>query len=614
MLAALAALLLPSVLVGPALAQQSSADTTVDIELFRPHADTYGYLHVPSAATLSHLQVGATIWAYYENDPLLFEVDGQRYPHPAVEVVNDKGDGIIDNRFAGNIQVGMGASRFFSFTVDVPVILYQDGFDPSSPPDPTTDPLALISAGVGDIRVEPKVAVLDRDRLPVGLALVAPVGLPTGNGGSFLGEEDFSFQPGLVFELSDDSIHTRAYRVRLALHAAYKVRDPATIRETVIDDAFVYGGAIGLHPVDALELTGEFHGELRNSAAGDMPAEALGGLKLLLGRMVSINLGGGGGVLGGAGAPDWRVVAGFSVAPSFDPNSRDKDKDGIVDALDQCVRDPEDIDQWIDEDGCPEADNDKDGLLDAVDICPNNAEDFDEFQDDDGCPDADNDKDGILDVADRCTDEPENFNDYQDDDGCPDVVPVEDTDGDGYKDDIDRCPYDAEDFDEFQDEDGCPEPDNDNDGILDDMDACPLDREIINGVDDEDGCPDEGRVVVEADRIQILDKIYFDYDKATIKDVSYPLLDEIATVIKQYPTLRKIRIEGHTDSDGSDLYNLELSQRRAQAVRQALIDRGVEPDRLLAVGFGEQQPIVPNDTEEHKAQNRRVEFIILQRD
>ena len=603
---------LVALLAGDAALAQS-ADTTVDVELFRPHADFYGYLHVPGASTLGHLQVGASMWGHYQNDPVLLSVDGQRLTPSGVEVSGDDGDGVIDDRFAGNVQVGMGLSRYFSFVVDVPLIFHQDGYDLNSLDNPLTPPDPLISAGAGDVRLHPKIVVVDRDRLPVGLAVVVPVGLPTGNGGSFLGEESVSLEPGLIFEVSNGSIHSRDYTVRAALHGGYRVRESALLRDLELDNEMVYGAALGFHPAEYLELTGEFNGTVGGSADNQTQAEALGGIKLLLGRYVSINLGGGGGALPGIGSPDWRVLAGLTVAPSFDPNSRDADKDGIVDAMDQCPKDPEDLDAWRDEDGCPEPDNDNDGLYDADDRCPNDAEDVDGWQDNDGCPDPDNDKDSILDVADRCINDPENANGYQDDDGCPDEPPAEDTDGDGYKDDIDRCPYDAEDFDGFQDEDGCPELDNDSDGIPDSMDACPLDREIINGIDDTDGCPDEGRVVVEAERIQILDKIYFDYNKATIKAVSFSLLDEIAAVIRANPQIKRIRIEGHTDSDGSDVYNLKLSQSRAESVRASLIERGVEDGRLLAVGFGEQQPVAPNTTEDDKARNRRVEFIIIER-
>jgi outer membrane protein OmpA-like peptidoglycan-associated protein len=156
--------------------------------------------------------------------------------------------------------------------------------------------------------------------------------------------------------------------------------------------------------------------------------------------------------------------------------------------------------------------------------------------------------------------------------------------------------------------------DNDSDGIFDEQDACPLEREIINGVDDEDGCPDEGRVVVERNNIKISDRIYFDTGLSTIQNRSFSLLDEIATVIKSNPQLIKIRVEGHTDSDGSDVRNLKLSQERANAVADALISRGVNPNRLDSAGFGEMKPIDNNTTASGKANNRRVEFIIIEQE
>jgi len=271
-----------------------------------------------------------------------------------------------------------------------------------------------------------------------------------------------------------------------------------------------------------------------------------------------------------------------SLAPSFDPNSRDSDKDGIVDALDRCPRDPEDKDRWQDEDGCPELDNDKDGLNDDIDRCPNEAEDLDEYQDTDGCPDVDNDKDSILDIADRCPNQAETANGHEDEDGCPDSAPVDDTDGDGYKDDVDRCPYDAEDFD---------------------------------GVEDEDGCPDEDRrVIVENNFIRITERIYFDSGKTSIQDRSISLIDEIAKTIVDNPHLKKIRVEGHTDSVGSETGNLKLSQGRANSVSAELSKRGVDKSRLDAVGFGEIRPIETNDTDKGRQANRRVEFIIVEQE
>ena len=589
-------------------------DSSVDIELFRPYPDAYGYFSVPSASTLGHLQLGGSIWGSYENDSLILINEDLRVAPNAADVNGDDGDGVLDDRVLSNIQVGLGLSRYFSFSIDAPLVLWQDGYQVDKINNPTTTPSPLISAGIGDIRVQPKLVALDTDRSPVGLAVQVPVGIPTGNGGSFLGEESFSVTPMLVTEFADGSVRARKYSFRTALTAGYRVRETGRVRDVSIGNELVYGLGMGVHPAEAIEIVGEFHGTISGPQPAQQPAEILGGFKFLIGRLVVINVGGGAGILPGIGAPDYRVLTGLTVAPSFDPNARDVDKDGIMDGADQCRTDPEDPDGYQDEDGCPELDNDVDNIPDNLDQCPNDPEDDDGYMDNDGCPDADNDKDSILDVADRCPDEAETNNGYMDEDGCPDEKPVEDTDGDGYKNDVDHCPYDAEDFDSFQDEDGCPETDNDNDGVVDHMDQCPLDREVYNGIEDEDGCPDEGRVVVEKDFIKIRDRIYFEFAKARIQERSQSLLDEIAATIAAHPEILVIRIEGHTDDVGADVTNLKLSQSRADAVMKALVFRGIAENRLDAVGFGEMRPISSNANDDGRAENRRVEFIIVDRE
>ena len=150
---------------------------------------------------------------------------------------------------------------------------------------------------------------------------------------------------------------------------------------------------------------------------------------------------------------------------------------------------------------------------------------------------------------------------------------VVDTDGDGLPDDRDRCPQQPEDKDGFEDQDGCPDPDNDKDGILDAQDKCPNEPETINGVKDEDGCPDEGKskVRLEANRIVILDKVYFATAKDVILPKSFGLLKQVGLVLKANPQIEKLRVEGHTDDQGNDASNLKLSQRRADNVRAFLI-------------------------------------------
>ena len=559
------------------VAQAQTTNSSFDMELFRPSADHYGYFAVPSAATLGHLQLGGGFWINYQNDPVVFvNKDGRTKPILR-DVTGDNGEGIVDDRLTGNIQLGLGISKYFSFSVDAPIVLWQDGYVPNEfMLSEQETPKALESSGMGDIRLMPKGVILDRNTMPLGLAIAIPVGIPTGDSGSFLGENGVSLTPSAIFEFSDGPVQSREYAFRAALNTGIHVRPGAKVRDVDVNNAFVYGVAMGLH-AEVMEIVAEFHGTIFGDKAAQQPAEVLGGLKILAAEYVAINVGGGMGVLSGIGAPDWRVFSGVSVAPSFDPNMRDTDKDGIVDAMDQCIRDPEDIDNFQDEDGCPEKDNDADGLLDRQDRCPLEPEDEDGYQDSDGCPDPDNDKDGILDVSDRCPNEAETNNGYQDEDGCPDSEPILDTDGDGYNDDVDRCPYDAEDFD---------------------------------GEEDEDGCPDK-RVVIENNFIKIKDKIYFEFGKSAIQSRSFSLIDEIAETIAANPQLKKIRVEGHTDSKGSEMANLKLSQARANSVMKAIAARGIEKDRLDAAGFGEMRPIETNDTDEGRAANRRVEFIIV---
>jgi large repetitive protein len=372
----------------------------------------------------------------------------------------------------------------------------------------------------------------------------------------------------------------------------------------------------------------------------------------------------------GPASPDLRILSGLRYAPrcldkdqdgickeedlcpheaeDFDGfNDRDgchdfdNDEDGVVDQKDECPNEKEDLDEFEDLDGCPDPDNDLDGMLDAQDQCPNEKEDIDAFEDDDGCPEPDNDQDGILDgddlcvnqpelvngindidgcpeldsdddsildLADLCPDTPEDIDQYQDEDGCPDP----DNDQDKIEDTVDQCPNDAEDPDYFQDEDGCPDLDNDGDKILDAVDQCPNEPEVINSVKDEDGCPDEAKIVFENNRIRILEKVYFSRGRATIKTASFSLLNQVAKILASNLQITKVQIEGHTDSQGSARYNRRLSDKRAKAIKRYLEKKNVAPERLVAIGYGEDQPIESNDTKEGRQANRRVVFRVLE--
>lgn len=620
---------------------------SIDVERFKPAMDTYGYTVTESSTTLSHLQVGVGMWGNYSDDSLvLLDSDGNRIiGPPPVEP-----DGLLDVRAVTHFQAGLGLGNIFSLTVDLPVVVWQEGFEPSSGII-GQDSEEVLAGGLGDMRVNPKFVIFDIHKgYPVGLSVSAPMTVPMGEPRSFIGEGDFSALPTLAFEVANGSVRDGEYQFRGAINVGYRIKaKPDDFRGLILGNEFVYRAGIATRPAPAVELGADLQGFTSGTRLAQNPLEIFPFLRLSPAPIASFVIGAGFGLVNGVGAPDYRVHGGFTIAPKFDPLSLDRDKDGIPNKYDQCINIPEDLDGFEDEDGCPEDDNDEDGLKDDVDQCPDEPEDFDGFQDSDGCPELDNDQDRVLDAQDGCPDVPEDFdgwedldgcpeedndrdgyldpvdrcpnaaetvNGFEDEDGCPDEKPFVDSDGDGYTDDVDQCPIDPEDFDGFEDEDGCPDLDNDNDGIPDLEDGCPFDPETVNEYQDDDGCPDEAprKVVIKKTKIEILEKIFFEVNRAVIKSESFDLLNEIARVLDENPQLLKIRIEGHTDSDGSEAYNLKLSQSRASAVMTYLVEQGVQADRLEAVGFGESRPLDTNRTSEGKAANRRVEFVIVEQE
>lgn len=117
-------------------------------------------------------------------------------------------------------------------------------------------------------------------------------------------------------------------------------------------------------------------------------------------------------------------------------------------------------------------------------------------------------------------------------------------------------------------------------------------------------------IIYEPERVFRLDNVYFDFGKSSLRPESYPALDQLAELLRLQPTM-VIEIAGHTDNIGSPQSNLQLSQARAEAVRQYLIKKGINPNRLIARGYGDMQPIAPNTTEEGRQLNRRTEVRIL---
>ena len=293
------------------------------------------------------------------------------------------------------------------------------------------------------------------------------------------------------------------------------------------------------------------------------------------------------------------------------PRQGDRDGDGYDDLADKCPDDPEDFDSFEDDDGCPDKDNDKDTVLDAAEFkdgrwtnndkktengreidCRNEPEDVDQFEDEDGCPDPDNDRDTLLDTVDKCPNDPEDFDAFEDEDGCPD----KDNDGDKVLDaaELNRNP------------DGTYTWTNNDKMTENGVEVdCRNRPEDFDGDKDEDGCPD--LLKIDNCQIKLSDKIYFKFNKWDIDPKSFKVLDEVKDTLNAAPDI-KIWIEGHTDSKGSDKYNKKLSQNRVNSVRDYLVKVGIAADRLEPVGWGEEKPIADNKSADGRAANRRVEF------
>ncbi len=247
---------------------------------------------------------------------------------------------------------------------------------------------------------------------------------------------------------------------------------------------------------------------------------------------------------------------------------KDLDGDGVIDRFDDCLGTADRV--VVDSKGCP-VDTDQDGVFDGIDECPGTP--VGAVVDSLGCP-SDSDGDGVYDGLDRCSKTPEGA-----------VI----------------------------DEEGCP-IDSDRDGVYDGLDDCP-DTPLGIGVDLK-GCP---RIESDmergfyTDKLLVLDDVRFRPGKTKIDSGITSTIRTLARILQKWPSM-KVEIGGYTDSYGSDATNLQLSQARADAVRDFMIERfeWITPDRIVSVGYGEANPIAENNTEEGREQNRRIEAKLLE--
>ena len=406
-------------------------------------------------------------------------------------------------------------------------------------------------AGVGDLRLLARAAVLRRARQPgLGLATLVELTIPTATGTRLMGEPSVTVTPWLLLDWRTAS------GLLAALRVGYLVRPAGRFEDLRFDDEVRAGlGAelpLGGRHLSALaELTGGVGLGGASSAQRRLPLEAAGAVRWRSPAGVTVTVGAGSGLSEGYGAPSARVFVALALGPGRP--SGEVEPEALPPRVLAAGAEP--------------------GPIAAPAVAPVRLSDtaFDRAVDDQ--PDAD--RDGLVPPA-------------------------------------DACPAEPEDADGFADTDGCPDPDNDGDGVADVEDRCQGEAEVVNGVDDGDGCADQGpaSVTVTPEQIHLGQRLQFATGSAEVQPESQDVLAQVAAVLKATPSIRYVRVDGHTDDVGDREQNVDLSLRRAERVVAILVGHGVEASRLEAKGFGPTVPLASNDTDEGRAANRRVEFTV----
>ena len=443
--------------------------------------------------------------------------------------------------------------------LNVPLAVYQDGdatslngqsFKPSDKP------------AIGDIRLAADVRLVGTKTDPFTLAVGLRAWLPTGPSEQFAGDGSLRLAPQL---LAAGDLGVVTYAARLAL--VYRGRNDS-FGGTDLGSEMVGAIGAGLKTSDGRFVIGPevfassvFSGTDTFFKTRTTPVEGLLGLHYDVVPDVRIGAGAGTGLTRGYGAPDFRGLLSFEWAPAYEkaePPPPPPPPPVVVEPPPPVVV-------------VPPADRDQDGVADPVDACP--------------------------DVPGVATENPKT-------NGCP-----PDRDGDGILDSVDACP----DLKGMKTEDpktnGCP--DTDGDGILDPQDACPQLPGPANADPKRNGCP---LVIVTEKEIKITDQVKFKFNSAELLKESDGILEAVRAVLATHPEIIKVRVEGHTDNVGDAAYNKKLSGRRADSVMLWLTDHKIDKARLVAAGFGMEEPVDVNTTDAGRANNRRVAFSILGRD
>ena len=465
----------------------------------------------------------------------------------------DRGS-VVKNQLFLHVNVGLALWNRVNLDLSVPVALAQNGDNPTVGGQAFASPS---SAEFGDLRFGARLRLLGEYHDPFQLAIGGYLWAPTGASDSFVTSGKARALPQLILGGRVDE------RLVWSAAAGPELQPKSTFANVDQGTMLKWGAGFGFLLLDNrhLQIGPEIYGAatLRDVQKRTTNAEVLLDVRYRIVDDVEVAAGAGPGLTSGVGTPDFRAVLSLAYTPE-----QKQEQEPVP--TPQTPPAP--------------ADRDQDGILDSDDACP--------------------DVKGVADEDPKLN-------------GCPKVEPAKpvDSDGDGIFDPDDACPAEKGVADEDPKKNGCPKPvDSDGDGIFDPDDACPAEKGPRDDDPSKNGCPKAVRV--QGHEIVILEQVQFDTGKATIKPASNELLDEVGQVLVQHPEMTKVEVQGHTDNRGSAALNKTLSQARAEAVRKALLKRGIAAERLVAQGYGADKPLEGNDTDEGRQKNRRVQFVILE--
>lgn len=618
LLLVLAAALAPT----SAFAAESAGFDAHNLHLFAADGQPVSPLVVPSPFITKGF-FGAAVFEYAKS-PLV------RVPASSDGSIDwAKAEPVLDDVMALNLNLGWAPIRYARIDVGLPLFVSSVGTDGAN------------GFSAGDLRVAATVGWSKEEQRGLGIGVTPWVTVPLGADAVFLGES-------AVAAGADASVGYHSDALLVAVGAGYAAKPDITLDNLTGADQVTVSAVVGYEVVEHLGINAEVRAGLplaESEVAGtELPAEVIVHGKYQLPMGLNFLLGGAGGLTYGAGTPAFRAFVGVGYGPVFKkgppppPPDLDADDDGINDDVDACKMEPETVNSYKDTDGCPDAIGGLTVTTTAEGKAVPGAITLT------GPAGAQTGTGSIkVDKADpgsawsgkatwKCY-AGEASTSAKEGDTTLEIVlkPVLDSKAAIEVVDKKGKPVDGATVKwDLAASGGCVPggaPATLAGGKGEQAIGAGKHRvfitakEMTNYTGEFEFTPgqtttirvelDTTKIKLEAKQIVILDKVFFETNKDIIKPESFKLLDEVASVIMANPQVGKVEVSGHTDSDGKDADNLDLSQRRSESVKRYLEGKGVAPERLVAKGYGETKPIDSNKSAKGKANNRRVEFNLV---